>query len=155
MTVVNARRDRSAHLCRIMRTHGLYLLLPLLLHACGTPTPDATDGGPDAVTVPPAPPAVDTRWEVNDATREGVQAMRHLVEGYPANGLRQGALKDTLEAHLTLIFERCTMDGEGHERLHEFLLPLYHQFRELPPEPAAGQVAAIREHLEGFGQVFR
>ena len=130
MTVVNARRDRSAHLCRIMRTHSLYLLLPLLL-------------------------TVDTRWEVNDATREGVQAMRHLVEGYPANGLRQGALKDTLEAHLTLIFERCTMDGEGHERLHEFLLPLYHQFQELPPEPAAGQVAAIREHLEGFGQVFR
>lgn len=138
-----------------MRINGLCLLLPLLLPACGAPAPDAMDVGSNVVHVIHPPPEEDPRWEVNDATREGVRAMRDLVEGYPANGLRNGVLKDTLEAHLTLIFERCTMDGEGHERLHDFLLPLYHLFRELPPEPGAEQVAAIGRHLEGFGEEFR
>ncbi|MDX9751706.1 MAG: hypothetical protein RBT71_11540 [Flavobacteriales bacterium] len=94
-------------------------------------------------------------WEVNAATREGVQAMRRLVEGYPANALRNGALKDSLETQLTLIFERCTMQGEAHERLHDFLLPLYQLYRELPPDPGPEQVAAIRTHLESFGKEFR
>lgn len=135
----------------------------LLLGGCSDPLPDrdpstdphaasqAPEGLPaDQAGLPDGPP-----WEVNAATREGVQAMRRLVEGYPANALRNGALKDSLETQLTLIFERCTMQGEAHERLHDFLLPLYQLYRELPPDPGPEQVAAIRTHLEGFGKEFR
>jgi len=94
-------------------------------------------------------------WVLNDATRDGVRAMRALVQGHPANGLHDGVLKDSLEAQLSLIFERCTMEGEAHERLHDRLLPLYHAIRELPPDPSEAEVTAINALLEAFDEDFR
>ena len=124
----------------------------LLAMACGTAAPDAAE----RTTSPTKEATRDAqgRWPANAATTEGVRGMQALVEGYPDNGLTGGLLKDSLEERMGTIFVRCTMEGEAHEDLHDYLLPLMGMYRDLPEEPDSAQLAAIREHLAAFGDRF-
>ncbi|HOP44426.1 MAG TPA: hypothetical protein PLA11_12985 [Flavobacteriales bacterium] len=94
------------------------------------------------------------RWPANAATTEGVHGMQALVAGYPDNGLTGGLLKDSLEERMGTIFVRCTMEGEAHEDLHDYLLPLMGMYRELPADPDSAQLAAIRLHLAAYDERF-
>ncbi|MCB0808847.1 MAG: hypothetical protein KDB96_06165 [Flavobacteriales bacterium] len=122
----------------------------LMVVAC-TPAPTEEQ----AIEVPiEATRDAQGRWPANAATTEGLRGMQALVEGYPDNGLTGGLLKDSLEERMGTIFVRCTMEGEAHEDLHDYLLPLIGMYRELPADPDSSQLAAIREHLEAYGGLF-
>lgn len=99
--------------------------------------------------------AVDSaRWQANPETTEGVHGMQALVDGYPGNGLNGPLLRDSLNARMAMIFERCTMDGEAHEALHTYLLPLMGMIKRLPDTPNDAHVDSLRTHLHHFGEVF-
>lgn len=124
----------------------------LLAMACGTAVPEASERTARPTTV--LARDAQGRWPANTATTEGVRGMQALVEGYPDNGLTGGLLKDSLEERMGTIFVRCTMEGEAHEDLHDYLLPLMGMYRDLPEEPDSAQLAAIRAHLAAYDERF-
>ncbi len=94
------------------------------------------------------------RWQANAETNSGIATMTGLLEGYPGNGIAAADLKDTLEAEFALIFERCTMTGEAHEQLHNYLKPLPSMLRDLPTDAPQDGHEAILGHLRKYGTYF-
>lgn len=134
--------------------HLVYALIPLvLLFGCGGGTsvehhdPDHAHG-----TVEMA--ADSTRWPANPETTEGIRGMQALVEGYPANGVSSVTLRDSLDARMAMIFERCTMKGEAHEALHHYLVPLQELIHRIPDEASGAQLDSLQQHLRHYDEVF-
>ena len=147
-------------------------LLPLLLLAmaalnssCGEHSHDAAAHADHATTPPDnatatahdALPAVTLdngqRWKANPETTSGIANMVTILSAYdPATG-DPTVLKETLEAEFGLIFERCTMEGEAHNQLHNYLLPIHHQLRDFAATEA--QRIALGEHLAAYGNYFK
>lgn len=71
------------------------------------------------------------RWIANVETTEGIAKMAALLSSYdPATGDAK-ALKAGLEEEFALIFERCTMTGEAHDQLHNYLLPIHKEMADI------------------------
>ncbi len=94
------------------------------------------------------------RWQANGETTDGIHGMQVLADGYPANGLTSGLLRDSLDARMSMIFERCTMKGEAHDALHHYLLPLQDLIDHIPEEKSAAQLDSLRQHLHHYDEVF-
>jgi len=70
------------------------------------------------------------RWEANLETTEGVKMLQMQLKGFSD--------KESVEAYATLtkelettfaeIFAKCTMKGEAHNQLHNFLKPMLELF---------------------------
>lgn len=152
-----------------MNTASLTLSIAvLLLMGCG---PSAVESGPSDAehgthgkVQDPTPISVQGvagvtlynghRWKANAETTSGIATMTDLLEGYPDNGIAAVDLKDTLEAEFALIFERCTMTGEAHEQLHNYLKPLHGMLRDLPTDAPQDGHEAILGHLRNYGTYF-
>ena len=92
------------------------------------------------------------RWKANPETTSGIANMVGILGAYePASG-DPAALKAALEEEFGLIFERCTMEGEAHEQLHNYLLPIHHQLRDFTATEE--QHAALSAHLAAYGDHF-
>jgi hypothetical protein len=65
------------------------------------------------------------RWEANIETTEGINNMLLLIDAFRKDDSADyTALKDNLTFEFTTIFKKCTMKGEAHDQLHNYLLPL-------------------------------
>lgn len=66
-------------------------------------------------------------WKANTATTTGVRNMGEILANFKntedVNAYK--ALHKTLEDEIVTIFTKCNMKGEGHNQLHNFLLPLH------------------------------
>ncbi|MBK9289488.1 MAG: hypothetical protein IPN38_17885 [Flavobacteriales bacterium] len=71
----------------------------------------------------------------------------------PASG-NADTLKAALEEEFGLIFERCTMEGEAHNQLHNFLIPIHHALREFDGT-AAHDREAMATHLAMYTTFFQ
>jgi hypothetical protein len=80
--------------------------------------------------------------------------MRELLEGYPGNALNGTQLRDSLGAQMEMIFERCTMKGEAHEALHQYLQPLQGMIGRIPDAPGAVQLDSLERHFGLYDEVF-
>lgn len=69
----------------------------------------------------------DKIWKANMATTKGVNNMIEIVSNFDKtndiNAFR--ALHKSLEDEIVTIFTKCNMKGEGHNQLHNFLLPIH------------------------------
>ncbi len=148
------------------------ILLPLFLLAiaafhgsCGGHTHDPAAHAEHATTPADSTPAAEhddlpsvtldngQRWQANPETTSGIATMVGILKAYdPASG-DPAALKTALEEEFGLIFERCTMEGEAHEQLHNYLLPIHHQLRDF--EATEAQRTTLREHLDAYGNYFQ
>lgn len=129
------------------------ILLPtfLLLTACnghhhGTAEPVQLDNG--------------RRWQANPETTSGIAKMQAILarheEGTSDAAARQ-SLREELEAAYQNIFKQCTMKGEAHNQLHNYLLPMNPLFEKINGADAAESEAAIRklkEHLAEYAAYF-
>lgn len=137
----------------------------LLALGCGTNAPahsDHTDEGAAAQTTDApesAVPAVrldslGNRWKANPETTTGIANMSAILKAYdPASG-NADTLKAALEEEFGLIFERCTMEGEAHEQLHNYLIPIHHALRGFDGT-AAHDREAMAAHLATYTTFFR
>lgn len=93
-------------------------------------------------------------WEANEETTQGMEAMASIAAGYdPAIG--DGVvLKEELAAEFQEIFAKCTMTGEAHRQLHNYLLPLKKMLDGLGDEPTDGQMDTLRRYLDTYGNYF-
>ncbi len=68
------------------------------------------------------------KWEANPETTEGIMNMKMVIEEYskqPASTREyyQG-LAQKLAGYFDGIIQNCTMKGEAHEQLHNYLIPM-------------------------------
>lgn len=66
------------------------------------------------------------RWIANNETNQGIKAMVELTQSFPYTDdvASYRMLHAQLESELAKIFKKCTMKGEAHDQLHNYLLPL-------------------------------
>lgn len=143
----------------------IFLIVIAMLHSsCGEHTDDvaahadhttaAADSTPatDHDALPPVTLDNGQRWKANPETTTGIANMVDILGAYdPASG-DPGALKAAMEEEFGLIFERCTMEGEAHNQLHNYLLPIHHQLRDFAATEE--QRTALGEHLAAYGNYF-
>lgn len=99
-------------------------------------------------------------WMANAETTDGIQKMTQLVakftdtenmEAYPK-------LKANLEAEFGTIISKCTMTGEAHDQLHNYLLPMKPLFKDLAAEDIATRKSALEKltkHLSEYSAYFK
>ena len=72
-------------------------------------------------------------WEANKETTDGVQNMIKLMKNFSEKQQVDAyeKLTEKLKQEFAMIFEKCTMKGEAHNQLHNFLIPIKGLFGEL------------------------
>ena len=63
-------------------------------------------------------------WEANAETTQGIKNMQQLIADYSTENGNTEELITNLQAEFAMIFKKCTMTGEAHEQLHNYLIPL-------------------------------
>ncbi|MBK8088502.1 MAG: hypothetical protein IPK31_11425 [Chitinophagaceae bacterium] len=64
------------------------------------------------------------KWKANPETITGINNMSTLVQNGIAGKIEAPKIHNSLQAEFKTIFDKCTMKGESHNQLHNFLLPL-------------------------------
>jgi len=75
-------------------------------------------------------------WKANVETTVGVHNMIELMKNFKEkeNVASYGKLTESLKQEFATIFEKCTMKGESHNQLHNFLIPIKDLFKGLASE---------------------
>ena len=116
------------------------ILLPilLLLSACsghhGPAGPVQLDNG--------------KRWQANPETTAGIAEMQAILaryEGKTSDAASRQALREELEAAFQNIFKQCTMKGEAHNQLHNYLVPMTPLFEKIDGADAGESEQVIRQ----------
>lgn len=96
------------------------------------------------------------KWQANPETTSGITNMKLLVTNYTSK-------KDCDRLHTSLVSEfesiiqQCTMTGEAHEQLHNYLIPLQERIKAV--EGKSGEecdqaVKAVNDFLSAYEQYF-
>ena len=65
-------------------------------------------------------------------------------------------LKQKLETEFNLILQRCTMKGEAHNQLHNYLMPLNDLIRQLQDKNHAQEsLTALKTYLNKYFDYFQ
>jgi len=72
-------------------------------------------------------------WQANLETTEGINNMLTLINSFTKKETIEAysTLKQNLEKEFGAIISKCTMKGEPHNQLHNFLSPMIPLFKEL------------------------
>ncbi|HRN38317.1 MAG TPA: hypothetical protein PLV70_04295 [Flavobacteriales bacterium] len=93
-------------------------------------------------------------WAANTETTEGIAAMQALLAGFdPATG-DAPVLHEELEAEFKEIFAKCTMTGEAHNQLHNYLIPVHKMLDGMGNEPSEAQRDELANYLATYGNYF-
>ena len=95
------------------------------------------------------------KWMANVETTQGIQSMTQMVEGAQADPTSLAKpLKESLLLEFTDILNKCTMKGESHEQLHNYLLPLKADIEKLSASPSAEELESIKSYLTTYYNYF-
>ncbi|MGB6034946.1 MAG: hypothetical protein WBG42_01675 [Cryomorphaceae bacterium] len=94
------------------------------------------------------------RWVANQATVDGIENLSVMVSQFDPTAQTYDTLQSNLRDEFGLIFKNCTMKGEAHEQLHNYLLPLMELFGKLTLEEREDALAEIKKHLARFDTYF-
>lgn len=94
------------------------------------------------------------KWIANTETTDGIQNMFALLEAQSANPTSDSkVLKEKMMSEFTGIFQKCTMKGESHEQLHNFLFPLKGKLDKLEGYEAQ-DLEEIKSYLKTYKNYF-
>jgi|SRR5690606_3301435 len=143
------------------------LLIALLGTACGSgTTTEAHDHAHDHATQDAADHEDHTAtgttveldngqtWEANIETTEGIANMEALVDGYDPGSDDGQLLKEGLEAEFQDIFAKCTMTGESHNQLHNYLAPVHRMLKDLDAAPTEAELDELSDYLATYPNYF-
>ena len=100
-----------------------------------------------------------SKWKANIETTEGIQAMTSRIEEDESISIKHyKKLASDLNDLKNNIIKECTMEGESHDNLHMFLVPLADKIEALGEVNSVHEGAVItrdiREHLEVYYNYF-
>lgn len=102
----------------------------------------------------------ETLWKANEYTSIGMKNMIKLMQDLAinkANSKDFDLLTENLKNEFTLIFQKCTMKGEAHNQLHNFLIPINNEFENLGSgdlETAKVSYDRLLKHLKTYSLYF-
>ena len=95
------------------------------------------------------------KWKANAETITGINNMSSLVQNGIDGKMDAAILVDSLQIEFKTIFDKCTMTGESHNQLHNFLIPIKGQLEKLKAGNAdAVTLKEMQEYLLTFKNYF-
>ena len=93
------------------------------------------------------------KWIANKETTEGINNMMVLVNALPAQPSVDDyhSLKSKLDEEFDAIIRKCTMEGEAHNQLHEYLMPL----REIIERLGSNSTEKLKVASDDLGQYLK
>lgn len=95
------------------------------------------------------------KWVANAETTEGIKNMLALLEAQlakPATDIK--SLSEGMMVELTGIFKKCTMKGESHNQLHNFLLPMKEKIEKMEEHGEKQDLEDIKSYLNTYKNYF-
>lgn len=98
-------------------------------------------------------------WQANLETTEGIKKMQNIMRSFSEkeNVMAYALLKGELESEFTNIFQKCTMKGEAHNQLHNYLKPMIDIFEGLESSNlkiCKTSFKTMENHLAGYTNYF-
>lgn len=93
-------------------------------------------------------------WAANAETTQGIAAMQALLQGFDPATDDGIVLKEELEAEFKGIFDKCTMTGEAHEQLHNYLKPVHAMLESMGPDPKEADRQQMADYLGTYTKYF-
>ncbi len=98
-------------------------------------------------------------WLANPETTIGINHMKERMRSFTEKeSIEEYAkLKVGLEADFTELFEKCTMKGEAHNQLHNYLFPFIDLFDDLESselETCKKSFSELNNHLDEYSKYF-
>lgn len=92
-------------------------------------------------------------WVANPETTDGITTLQKIIL---ESGEEESALilKEKLKSEFAMIFKKCTMKGEAHNQLHNYLIPLKLKIDNLEDSNKAEIKKEIQAHLEQYKLFF-
>ena len=94
------------------------------------------------------------KWAANPETNQGIEAMIQLINNISPNENAE-KLKTSLENEFQTIFQKCTMKGEAHEQLHNYLLPLKEKLNGINSPLDTAKINEIKIYLSEYQNYFK
>lgn len=95
------------------------------------------------------------KWKANAETITGISNMASLVQNGIAKKNEAVKLYDSLQAEFKTIFDKCTMTGESHNQLHNYLIPIKGQLEKLKAGKTYEEILKeMQEYLLTFKNYF-
>lgn len=99
-------------------------------------------------------------WEANMDTTIGIQKMQSRLNSFTdsENITDYQKLKEGLETDFTELFQKCTMKGEAHNQLHNYLLPMIDLFEGIGSSEIATckkSFKNLNSHLSTYTSFFK
>lgn len=96
------------------------------------------------------------KWGTNSETTAGIERMTAIIANTELDFTTKG---ENLNVEMKRVFTECTMEGEAHEQLHTYLLPMVKLFRELKEAETENGATAkqneIQQHLNIYSTFFK
>jgi hypothetical protein len=98
-------------------------------------------------------------WQANLETTEGIKIMQNIMHSFSEEETvtAYASLKGELETEFTNIFQKCTMKGEAHNQLHNYLKPMIGIFEGLEStdlKTCKTNFKTMENHLAGYANYF-
>lgn len=95
------------------------------------------------------------KWKANAETITGINLMSSLVQNGIDGKMDAPKLVDSLQVEFKTIFDKCTMKGESHNQLHNYLIPIKGQLEKLKVGNTDAEILKeIQEYLLTFKNYF-
>lgn len=95
------------------------------------------------------------KWKANPETTQGIQNMQVLVKKQLENEKKDAPqLQEKLNTEFKAIFQKCTMKGEAHDQLHNYLIPLKDNIKKLEAGVSQQALQDISAYLESYYKYF-
>jgi hypothetical protein len=95
------------------------------------------------------------KWKANAETITGINLMSSLVQNGIDGKMDAAKLVDSLQVEFKTIFDKCTMTGESHNQLHNFLIPIKGQLEKLKAGNTDAEILKeMQEYLLTFKNYF-
>lgn len=95
------------------------------------------------------------RWQANNETTKGISAMIHILDSTTLKETLVTNVKVLLEKEFDLLVANCTMKGEPHNQLHNYILPLKEKIEHLDENKGhRSGVDNVHTHLQAYSEYF-
>ncbi len=100
------------------------------------------------------------RWIANPETTKGIHNMRLKMRSFSQKQdlAAYAVLNKKLQAEFTMVFQKCTMTGEAHNQLHNFLIPINTLFETLSSDDlkqCQDTFEELNRHLATYDRYFK
>jgi len=147
------------HKIKIMKRITLILITSIFIFSCNQNNKDKLIVDTSTIKIEGVSTNNGGLWKANSETTDGIVKMQKLMYSFSdeENVNAYSSLKTSLEDEFTTIFQKCTMKGESHNQLHNYLKPMIEIFEGLESSDlkiCKENFSIMNTHLAGYQNYF-